>query len=85
MRRFTLGERVESNLLCVLERLTQAAYTRQRKELIRQANSKLLVARQLWRMGWELRLLPDKSYHYGAGLLVELGRQVGGWYKASAA
>ncbi len=85
VRRFTLGERLESTLLLVLERLTEAAYTKQRKELLREANSKLAVARHLWRLSWELRLLPDKSYHHGAGLLVDLGRQVGGWHKASTA
>jgi hypothetical protein len=83
LRRFTLGERVESNLLTVLERLTEAAYAKQRRELLRDANVKLAVTRHLWRMGWELRLVSDRSYHHGAELLVGLGRQVGGWYKAS--
>lgn len=84
VRRFTLGERIESGLLLVLERLTEAAYVRQRRELLGEANAKLAVTRHLWRMSWELRLVPDTTFHQGATLLVDLGRQIGGWYKASA-
>ena len=78
LRRFTLGERLESNLLLVLERLTEAAYARQRRELLREANAKVAVARHLWRMAWEMRLVPERSFHHGATLLVDLGRQIGG-------
>ncbi|MGH8567939.1 MAG: hypothetical protein ACREXU_07935 [Gammaproteobacteria bacterium] len=46
-RRFTLGERIEGGLLFVLERLVEAAYLRQREEVLKIANLRLDVVRHL--------------------------------------
>jgi predicted lipoprotein len=48
-RRFTLGERIETAILGVLETLVEAAYSRNRRPLLKQANVQLAVARHLWR------------------------------------
>ena len=86
-RRFTLGERIESGLLEVLERLIEAAYSRgpQKSAALNAANLKLDVVRHLWRLAWELKVLPGKQYGHGAGLMEELGRQIGGWRRGVAA
>ena len=47
------------------------------------ANKQLTVLRHLWRLAFELKCIAQKSYQYGAKLIVELGQQVGGWQKAS--
>ena len=83
-RRFTLGSRIEDGLLFVLERLVEAAYTRGKVEALRQANLRLEVVRHLWRLAFENQAVAGKSWQHGAGLMIELGRQIGGWQKASA-
>ncbi|TAK53073.1 MAG: diversity-generating retroelement protein Avd [Gammaproteobacteria bacterium] len=82
-RRFTLGERLESELLEVLRLLVTAAYQRNREALLSEANVRISVCRHLWRLGLELKVVSLKSYEHGAQLMTNLGRQVGGWLKAA--
>lgn len=80
-RRFTLGERIETGLLQVLENLIQAAYQKQKSESLRHANLQLDVVRHLWRLSHTLKSVTHQSYGQGAERLTELGRQIGGWRK----
>jgi len=80
-RRFTLGERLENGLLEVLELLTQAAYLKNNKIQLNQANIRLATVRHLWRLSYELRAISIKAYDHGSKLLLELGKQVGGWLR----
>ncbi|MDP2831870.1 MAG: diversity-generating retroelement protein Avd [Pseudomonadota bacterium] len=84
-RRFTLGERIESGLLFVLEKLVEAAYSRNRQALLHAANLRLEVVRHLWRLAYEAKAVAMKSWSHGAERMIELGKQIGGWLKASAA
>ena len=52
-RRFTLGERIETGVLRVLEKLIEAAYRRDREEILVAANLQLDVARHA---------IPDQCY-----------------------
>ena len=81
-RRFTLGERLEQGLLEVLKALVEAAYSRDKRAALRRANMELHVVRHLWRLCHELKVISTKRYEYGARLLEDLGRQVGGWIRA---
>jgi len=83
LRRFTLGERLETQLLMVLEFLVEAAYSRQKNIPLAQANLKLETCRHLWRLAFELKVIPVKRYEYGARLMNELGKEIGGWLKSS--
>ena len=83
-RRFTLGERLESELLAVLEALVEAAYHRDKRSALTRANLRLQVVRHLWRLCHELQVIPTKRYAHGATLLEQLGRQLGAWLKAHA-
>jgi hypothetical protein len=87
VRRFTLGERLEAVLLEVLERLVEAAYSSgpEKREPLKRANLQLEVSRRLWRLAHELQIISTRRYEHGARLLTELGRQVGGWIRASGA
>ena len=49
-RRFTLGERIETGLLLVLEKLVEAAYTRDKRGILKRANLQLDGLRHLWRL-----------------------------------
>lgn len=83
-RRFTLGERLETSLLQVLEGVTEAAYSRgsRKASVLRQSNLKLQVARHLWRLSQELKVISLRRYRHGAGLMEALGKQIGGWQRS---
>ena len=84
-RRFTLGERLETGLLEVLELLVEAAYTRVKTEPLARANRRLEVTRHLWRLAQELRVVSGRRYEHGARLMDDLGRQIGGWLRSTRA
>lgn len=83
-RRFTLGERLEGGLLSVLSDLVEASYSRRNASLLASANRQLAVVRHIWRLGFELNTVNRRQYQHGARLMVDLGRQIGGWHKAAA-
>jgi hypothetical protein len=83
-RRFTLGERIETGLLSVLEMLVEAAYQKQREAALRTANRKLDVVRHLWRLSHTLKVISPGCYGQGAVRFTELGKQIGGWHRHSA-
>ena len=78
-RRFTVGERIEKGLLEVLGYLVEASYSRKNKTSLKLANRQLAVFRHVWRVSFELNNIGHKRYQYGAGLLLDFGRQMGGW------
>lgn len=80
-RRFTLGERLETGLLAVLESLVEAAYSRDKREALASANRKLAVNRHLWRLAMELKIINMKRYEHGSRLMDNLGRQIGAWLR----
>jgi hypothetical protein len=51
-RRFTLGDRIETIALHILENLLQVAYSRRDKKalFIQEANAQIAVLRHLWRL-----------------------------------
>lgn len=83
-RRFTLGDKIEQGMLDVLALLVEVTYANRGKtRLLESINTQLTVLRHLWRLAYELKVIPQKQYAYGGQLLVELGKQIGGWQKAS--
>ncbi|WMP17278.1 diversity-generating retroelement protein Avd [Thiothrix lacustris] len=82
-RRYTLGEKLENRLLVILESLVTAAYAPNKRTFLFQANRDLEVCRHLWRLCYDIHAIPSGSYQHGGKLMLELGRQVGGWMKDS--
>lgn len=82
--RFVLGDRIESRMLSLLESLVLAAYARDKREHLRQANGDVQVLRLLVRAGKDLGFTSAKQYEFISRELVDLGRQIGGWTKAQA-
>ena len=80
--RFTLGDRIETKMLTVLELLIRATYSRDKKTYLDQANVELQVLRLLIRLGKALGFTSVKQYEHISGELLGLGQQVGGWAKA---
>ena len=82
VRRFTLGERLESILLEVMELSVEAAFTHNKREALQKANMRLEVAKHLWRMAMQLQVVALRQYEHGSRLMDELGRQLGGWQRS---
>ena len=83
-RRYTLGERIETGLLEVLEWVIDASYSRNNRDALARANRRLDVVRHLWRLGHSLKAVSHRRYAFGAEQMTDLGRQIGGWRRASA-
>jgi hypothetical protein len=81
-RRFTLGERLEQEVLAVLALLAEAAYSRDKDALLQRANVRIEVSRHLWRLAHEMQIISTRRYEYGSRLLDDVGRQVGGWLRS---
>ena len=82
--RFILGTRIGNLILDVLERLLEAAYSREKKESLRRANLDLEKLRHLLRSGYELKCISLRQYEFVSREIDEVGRMVGGWMKKSA-
>ena len=79
--KFTLGDRATNLALDVLMVLVEASYTRNKLELLRQANRKLEQLRYLLRLCKYLELFSLKSYEYISREINEAGSLIGGWVK----
>jgi hypothetical protein len=80
--RFTIGERLTANGLDLMTTLVEAAYSRDKSDLLQQANRKINSTRYLLRLAKDLKLMSIDSYGFSAEKLDEIGRMVGGWRKA---
>jgi hypothetical protein len=81
--RFTVGERLTSQGLDLMTTLVEAAYSREKDNLLQQANRKINSTRYLLRLAKDLKLMSIDSYGFSAEKLDEIGRMVGGWRKAT--
>jgi hypothetical protein len=81
--RFVLGERLERRLYTLLDVLVDARYTRDRRELLRQANRHLEGLRFLFRLAHDLHCLRTNRFELAAKQLRQIGGMLGGWLKAS--
>ncbi len=84
-QKFTLGDRIQTSALDVLERLIEATYSRQAAHLLVAANLGLEKLRFLFRLASDLQLLDLRRYEFAARAIDEVGRLVGGWMKAQGA
>ena len=80
--KFTIGERLTAQGLDLMTALVEAAYTRDKADLLQEANRKVNSTRYLLRLAKDLDLMTVDSYRFCAEKLDEIGRMVGGWRKA---
>ncbi len=80
-QRFLLGDRVETNLLDIMELIIQAIYTKDKASSLSEANLKLEKLRYLIRLTTDLKYLSIKKYEYVSTRLNEIGSEIGGWLK----
>ncbi|MDD2882851.1 MAG: diversity-generating retroelement protein Avd [Rhodoferax sp.] len=79
--KFTLGERIYTGTLDVLDRLIEATYSRHATPMLLQANMGLEKLRFMFRLAVDLQLLDLHRYEFAARAVDEVGRLVGGWIK----
>ena len=79
--RFTFSSRIDNLAIDVLEKIIEAAYSKDKIELLRQINLNIEKLRVLLRLCNEKRFLSDKAYRHAIYELFEIGKMVGGWIK----
>lgn len=81
-QRFGVGQRLSEQVMDVLDVLVQAAYSRDKRDLLAEANRKMEVLRWTVRMSKDRNLFSTSQFEHSARALNECGKMVGGWWKA---
>ena len=82
VHRFTLGDRIMTTMLDVLDGTIVAQYRRQaRVASLHEANLGLERLRYLVRLSRDLNCISLREYEHAARQLVAAGRHVGGWLR----
>ena len=78
---------IERQLQRILSSMVTAKYAPREKRIhpLDRANTDLEILRFQLRLATDLRALPIKSHGHAMKLVAEVGRQVGGWRRASRA
>lgn len=81
--RYTLGEKIDSRFIQVLELLFVASYqsVQEKMPTVERALTGIDTLKFLLQLAWELHILDDKKYIALSEGIGEVGRQVGGWKK----
>jgi hypothetical protein len=81
--RYTLGGKIDSLFVSVLEALYLASRTpkEQKLPLVERASVRLDLLKFFLQVAWEMKALDNKKYIALSEHLVEVGRMIGGWQK----
>lgn len=79
--RFTLGQKIETILIDLMMLLSDAVYSKQRLELLKEANKNIEKIRLLTRLLKDLSILSKDNFYFITNELNEIGSQLGGWIK----
>jgi hypothetical protein len=80
-KRYTVGTRMETLLLEVLETLVEASYSHNKMNLLKKANSDLEKFRFLARLSKDLRFIDLRRFSFLASHVDEVGNMLGGWIR----
>ena len=80
--RFVLAEAVQRTVLCLQERLIEAARAAEPLPKLRQADTELTKLRSYLRLCCDLELLSIGQYEHASRMAAEVGRLLGGWMKS---
>jgi hypothetical protein len=83
-QRFLLGDRIESRLLDIMDLLIRAAYTKDKAQILKDANLALEQLRHLVRLVKDLRYLSVKKYEFASKSINQMGAEIGGWLKSQS-
>lgn len=83
-KRYTIGNRMETLLIDMLELLVEASYKQKKIDLLQKVNADLEKFRFLTRLAKDLRFMDLHRYEYLSKLVNEVGMMLGGWIKQQA-
>jgi len=81
--KFTVGDRIVMQAIEVCALLAEAAFTRDKVALVRDASKALFRLQASARLAERLHLLSERQYAYFATQSAEVGRQIIGWQRHS--
>ncbi len=79
--RFTFADRINNLALDMVEDLTEAQYTHQKRAVLQRVNLRLEKLRILLRISCEQKYLSYKAYEHAMRSVNEVGKMLGGWIK----
>jgi len=84
--RYTLGEKIDSLFVEVVENSVVASYLSRQEKLpsIRQGLLKLDVLKFFLQVAWEIKALDNKRYIALSEKLNEIGKMLGGWNRQAS-
>jgi hypothetical protein len=83
-QRYQLGERIENIMFDVLEKLLEAKFRKEKREILFQTNIGLEKLRFFIRLAHELKFIDHKRYAYISEQINQIGVQLGGWLKSAS-
>ncbi len=83
--RYSLGGKLETNTLLILESIIFASQTKGEKKIsvLEDASVKLDILKILIRLGKDIQVLDNKKYLELQTLLQEIGKMLGGWLRSA--
>ena len=81
--RYTIGTKIDSLFLEIIESIIRAAYSDKLEKLIslKNASLKLDLLKFFLQISWEIKSLDNKKYLFLSEKLDEIGKMLGGWIK----
>jgi len=81
--RYSLGEKLETTILETIELIVlgNAQPKNFKDNYLLKANAKIETLKLLYRLGFDIKAVPDKCYLKTQEYLQETGRMIGGWIK----
>ncbi len=80
-QKFLLGDRIETQLLDIMDLIIHSVYTQIKTSILGVANMKIEKLRYLIRLAMDLKYLSLKRYEYISRCLNEIGKEIGGWIR----
>ena len=80
-QRFVMAAAIQQSALRFQEEIIEAAYQRQPRPILEQADATLAKLRLHLRLSHDLGLLGKGQYWHVAGMVDEIGKLLGGWLK----
>ena len=82
--RYTLGAKIDSLFLEVIENIIKAGYSDklEKQIFLKRASVKLDLSKFFLQLSWEIKSLDGKKYIKLSEKLNEIGKMLGGWIKA---
>ena len=84
--RYTLGEKIDTLFLEVIELVYTASFLPKEEKLphLQRAAVKIDLLKFFFQIGWEIKSLDNKKYIMFSEQLDEIGRMLGGWARQAA-